>query len=411
MGQIRKRGEVYWIRYYRNGRLHEESSQSATKHVAIDLLRQREGKIANGGTVNAKMQRFRFDEAAADVLNDYRVNDQASVDDVARRIRKHLQPFFGGRRMIAIGTADVKTYIAHRLAARTVTTEAYQYTRPDGRLIAIPARERTITMVSNAAINRELTILRRMFNLAVENEKLTQAPYVPLLAERNVRNGFFERDQFLAVQHHLPEALQSVVAFAYLTGWRIDSEVLVLRWTHVHFETGEVTLDPYTAKNDEPRTFPMTDDLRALLERQWAAHVALQQDGHICPFVFFRLVAHGRGGPTVPKPIKRFSKAWKTATRAAGCPGRIPHDFRRTAVRNMVRRGVPERVAMQLAGHKTRSVFERYNIVSAADLRTAATQLSGQIGAADFPAHGQFMDILGTADATGGAKVRKNLRK
>jgi len=96
--------------------------------------------------------------------------------------------------------------------------------------------------------------------------------------------------------------------------------------------------------------------------------------------VFFRLVAQGRGGEKEPKQIRAFKKVWQAACVAAGCSGRIPHDLRRTAVRNMVRRGVPERVAMQLTGHKTRSVFERYNIVSDGDLRTAALQLRGLTG-------------------------------
>jgi integrase len=117
-----------------------------------------------------------------------------------------------------------------------------------------------------------------------------------------------------------------------------------------------------------------------LLETQHAEHHRLKQAGQIEPWVFFRMVAQGRGGTLHPKPIRRFDKAWKAACTAAGCPGRIPDDFRRTAIRNMVRRGVPERVAMQLAGHKTRSVFERYNIVSDGDLRTAATQLRGLTG-------------------------------
>jgi integrase len=101
----------------------------------------------------------------------------------------------------------------------------------------------------------------------------------------------------------------------------------------------------------------------------------LNKAGHIVPFVFVREVAEGRGGEKKPQRIISFAKAWKTACRRAGCPGRIPHDLRRTAVRNLVRAGIPQTVAMTLTGHKTDSAFRRYDIASPSDLRVAVERL------------------------------------
>ena len=176
---------------------------------------------------------------------------------------------------------------------------------------------------------------------------------------------------------HLPAEIQPVVSVAYLTGWRIASEVLPLQWRQVDFGAGEVRLDAGTTKNGEGRVFPMTTELRQVLEGQRVEHTRLKQAGHLVPSVFFRMVAQGRGGTKTPQPITSFGKAWKAACKAAGCPGKIPHDLRRTAVRNFVRSGIPERVAMRLTGHKTPSVFARYDIVSGEDLKDAAARLNG----------------------------------
>jgi integrase len=159
-------------------------------------------------------------------------------------------------------------------------------------------------------------------------------------------------------------------------GWRNRSEVYRLTWAHVSFAEGWVRLDPGIAKNDEARTFPLTAELRALLEGQRAGTEALQRrTGRIIPWVFHR---NGR-------PVKDMRRAWRAACEAAGLPGRYQHDFWAEAVRNLVRVGIPERVAMQLTGHKTRSVFERYNIVSEGDLRAAVEKLDQAASATAAP--------------------------
>jgi integrase len=380
MGELRKRGSVWWLRYSRNGRRYEESSGSSKKGVARDLLRQREGDGSRGVPVTPQVGRLWFDEAGRDLINDYKINRKKSVDEVERRIDKHLRPHFGARRMAAITTADVREFVARRQSETTVITRARDVTLKDGTVRRIPERTRTVEGVSNAEINRELTILKRMFTLAMQSGKLLHRPHIPLLKEDNTRTGFFEAEQFTSVYAHLPESLRPIIEFAYITGWRIVSEVLPLEWRQVDFEAGEVRLDPGTTKNGEGRVFPFTDDLRRLLQAQHDEHLKLRKSGKVEPHVFFRMVAKGRRSTKEARPIRSLNKAWDAACIAAGCPGRIPHDLRRTAVRNMVRRGIPERVAMQLSGHKTRSIFERYNIVSGGDLKAAAAQLSGLTG-------------------------------
>ena len=147
-------------------------------------------------------------------------------------------------------------------------------------------------------------------------------PNIAILKENNVRKGFFELEQFQAVRRKLSEDVQPHVKFTYITGWRIRSEVRFLQWLQVDFQAGRVRLEPVTTKNQEGRVFPMTVELRALLESQKAKADALRKKGIICPYVFNR---KGR-------PIKEFRRTWKKACIAAGVPGRIPHDFRRIAV-------------------------------------------------------------------------------
>ena len=186
------------------------------------------------------------------------------------------------------------------------------------------------------------------------------------VAEAPARSGFFEREQLDAVCRHLPSPIAAVVRFAFLTGWRVNSEVLTLRWANVDWTGESIRLEAGTTKSGEPRVFPFTDELRDLLREQWATHDALRRSGTICSSVFHR----------TGKPIRSFIKIWRAACKSAGCPGRIPHDLRRTAVRNFERAGVPRSTAMAMVGHKTESIYHRYAIVDETSRREAAEKLN-----------------------------------
>ncbi len=113
--------------------------------------------------------------------------------------------------------------------------------------------------------------------------------------------------------------------------------------------------------------FPFTDELRAVLSEHRARADQLKRQGLITPWVFFYLKGKRAG-----RNFKEYRKAWRTACRLAGVPGRLMHDFRRTAARNLEQAGVPRTVAMKMMGHKTESMYRRYAIVSNADLAAGA---------------------------------------
>jgi len=333
---VYKRGRIYWIKYYRNGKPYYESTRSTKEADAKRLMKKREGEISEGKLPGVYFDKVRFDELAEDLLNDYRINGKSTLDNVQRVVGLHLEPFFGGYRVTNITTALVRKYIAQRLEAGA----------------------------ANATINRELAALKRAFNLASQctPPKVPQVPHIPMLKENNTRKGFLEHDQFVALRAALPEHLQGLVTFGYQTGWRLG-EITGLTWDRVDMAQGIVRLEAGETKNDEARTVYLDVELKAALRNQ----VANRRIG--CPYVF-----HREG-----KRIHRFDRAWTTALKAARLKGTIFHDLRRTAVRNMVRAGIPERVAMMISGHKTRSVFDRYNIVSADDLRLAAQKLTAYL--------------------------------
>jgi integrase len=343
----RPRTRFLWIKYYdAQGRPQRESARTPSVKEAKRLRDQRLGSVAKGEPVATNANRVRVDELLDDLENDYKVNGKV-LEAIKPNIRR-LRERFGRRRAMDVTTADIRAYIA----THQMTEE-----NPDG--------------LSNGTLDRDQSALRRAYNLAQQGTppKLLYKPHFLMLKEAAPRQGFFEAHQLDAVCGLLPVDLRPVLRFAYVTGWRVPSEVLTLTWAQVSFEgSGSVRLEPGTTKNEQARTFPLAvDELRALLEEQRARTEEVQrQTGQIVPYVF-----HRRG-----KRIKDFRKAWHTACDEAGFPGRIPHDLRRTAVRNLVRAGVPERVAMMLTGHKTRSVFERYNIVNEADLQEAAAKLN-----------------------------------
>jgi integrase len=334
----RRTSAVWWIRWHHRGKKYRESSESTNENEAKRLLKKRLGEAAIGRPIGPQLEKTTFEDLKTILVDEYRANRRRSINRIEDALN-HLAGFFAEARAIDITTDRVTAYVAAR--------------QEEG--------------AAAATINRELAALRRAFRLARRAKRVAEIPEISLLSENNVRTGFFEPEQFEAVLANLPEFLRPVIRTAYITGWRVPSEVLTRQRHHVDLDAGWLRLEPGETKNRDGRNFPLTPELREVIEQQIERTRAFElATGQIVPGLFHR---NGR-------PIKDFRGAWSAACKEAGVPGRIPHDFRRTAVRNLERAGVPRSAAMKMTGHKTEAVYRRYAIVDEAMLQESAVKLS-----------------------------------
>jgi integrase len=231
--------EQWWMKYKdQRGVIHRESSGTSNHADAKRLLKLREGRAAEGKPILPRADKVTVGELLDDLLREYEQN--------GRRVKRlkfslaHLRPAFGTRKAMAVRGDDVNTYKSERLAAGA----------------------------AGATVNRELAALKRAYNLALRDERILHRPPIALLRENNARRGFFEPAEFGTLCAALPQPLRPVATFAYITGWRVTSEVLPLTWDRVDFAAGTVRLEEGTTKSGAGRTFFMTPELRACLETQ-----------------------------------------------------------------------------------------------------------------------------------------------
>jgi integrase len=356
-GRLYKRPDsnFWWIQFYsQHGKQIRESTKTEDEKKAEKLLRKRIGEVA--ARVHNDSGSLRYEDVREVYYRDYEINGRRSLRrDREGKLRldkvQRLDDFFARVKVSKIDTDLLRKYIA----------------------------EQQKSGIADSTINRSLSALRRMLNIAKEDGKLRDIPHFPMLSEAGrVRKGFFEEADYRKLFAALPDYLQTPLALGYFTGMR-KGEVLGLRWEQVDLLRGMIRLREGETKNGAGRTIPIVPQLAEELKSQ---HKRRQGD---FPLVCFRFDRLGHA-----QQVGDFRKVWQARCVTLGLGkmeqipdsetkiyrGKLFHDLRRAAVRNLVRAGVAQNRAMDITGHQTVSVFKRYDISNEQDLRDAAEKLA-----------------------------------
>jgi len=330
----------YYIFYYHNGRLVRESSESESKMVAEKLLQRRMGEAGLGMAPAQEVANVKYEDVRNALLAEYKNRGTGSIykkrdgTDAISGLN-HLDKFFKNTPV---------TYITPDLLRRYIEAR-----RKEG--------------AADPTIRRNLSMLRSMLNLARKEGRLRLAdvPHFPMPQDSKPRQGFVNPDVFAKLQNALPKNLRPIITFIYFTGCRLGAAKKIT-WEMVGKDCLALELPGEITKSGEPLTLPLVgaglNEVAKTLKRMHRA------DGPVFATINLRV-------------------AWNKACHKLGLgvyekrlyKGLTIHDLRRSAARNLIRAGVPRGVAMQVTGHKTEAVFERYNITDSADVRDALVKV------------------------------------
>ncbi|MFB3917242.1 MAG: tyrosine-type recombinase/integrase [Terriglobales bacterium] len=347
---------VYYAQYYEDGRQVRVSTGERVKQKALTELRRLMGKSENGqSTVGLK--KIRYGELRAALIANYTEKGNRSLEQRA-----------DGTETI-VGLKQLDEFFGFKPAKPAVDGESADPGNPGVPVTALTtdaarkfAKKREKEGAGPAMINRSLACLRRMLHLAYEERKIPAVPKIRLYKEPPARKGFLELQKFEELVKQLPTHLRPLILFLYWCGVRLG-EALQIEWEQVDLQNRVIRLEEEQTKNAEPRIVPLPAVLVNFLT-EVEPKVGCVFDGTNLRTEWARACA-AVGLGTIKKVKSESGHTWHQYD------GLIVHDLRRSAVRNLRRAGVPENVAMKISGHKTRAVFDRYNIVSTDDIAEA----------------------------------------